>query len=381
MKILVFTLDFPPTPGGVAIFLHNLCLQLCRQGHNVDVLTRSEKSQEIDKKQPYRVYRYSPFKRLSSLKPILSTIYLHQKNRYQVLFMGHFATSHALGVFFLHKLLGIPYVILSHGNDLTRYSIHTKADEVIARLLLNNASLVFANSRFTAECLQKRKYSGRIEILNPGVDVKQFHYQVDTGDICKKYELEGRCVLLTVSRLTAKKNIDGVLRVLPKVIQQIPNVLYLIVGDGEERENLKALTDKLHIRQYVHFLGHTENSKLPALYCSADVFVMPSYVTKDTGDIETFGISFIEASACGKPVIAGKSGGVADAVIDGKTGIFVDPHSVNEMADAIIRLFTDKNLARRLGENGRRRVEKELNWEAVGNTLNNIIIEAIGHNN
>lgn len=369
MKILVFTLDLSPDSGGVAIFLNNLCLQLCRQGHNVDVLTLSGKSNETDKKQPYRVYRYSPFKRFSSLKPILSTIYLHQKNRYQVLFMGHFTTSHALGVFLLYKLLGIPYVILSHGNDLTRYSIHNKASEVIARLLLNNVSLVFANSRFTAECLQKRKYSGRIEILNPGVDVKQFCPQVDTGGICKKYELEGRCVLMTVSRLSAKKNIDGVLRALPKVIQQIPNVLYLIVGDGEERENLEALTDKLHIRQYIHFLGHTENSKLPALYCSADVFVMPSYETKDTGDTETFGISFIEASACGKPVIAGRSGGIADAVIDGKTGILVEPHNVNEIADAIICLLTNQNLSLQIGKAGRQRVEHELSWEKVGNRL------------
>ena len=121
MKILVLSYDFPPNPGGVAVFVHNLCLQLYRLGHQVHILTkRRDESETFDKTQPYRIYRYSEQRRLSSLPPITKTLILGQSNRYDVVFLGHFITTHAFGALIHCKLHKIPLVILSHGNDVFR---------------------------------------------------------------------------------------------------------------------------------------------------------------------------------------------------------------------------------------------------------------------
>jgi phosphatidylinositol alpha-1,6-mannosyltransferase len=177
--------------------------------------------------------------------------------------------------------------------------------------------------------------------------------------------------------LVVKKNIDGVLKALRQIIGQVPEVRYLIAGDGEERESLEKLRDALGLQPYVLFLGNIEHSKLPSFYCASDLFILPSYEVK--GNVETFGISFIEASACGKPVIAGKGGGVEDAVIDGETGLLVDPCDIDEIAAAILHLLTDHKLACQMGENGRRKAEQLFSWEKVGERLNKIISEVVNN--
>ncbi len=367
MRVLFLSPDFPPKSGGVAVFVHNLCLQLSRLGHQVDVLTRrQDNGRGINAKQSYRVYRYSEYRRLSSLAPVTRTLLLYQKNRYDMVFLGHFTTTHALGVLILHKLWNVPFTILSHGNDVFRYSIHTKTDEIVAKLLFRNTAMILANSCFTADRIREIGYRGELEVLNPGVDHVVFRPGIDTTELCRKHELNGRWVMLTVARLTAKKNVDGVLRALRKVIAQVPNVSYIVAGDGDERKQLEHQCDELGLRRSVCFLGNIENSQLPALYCASDLYVMPSYEVKASGDIETFGISYVEANACALPVIGGRSGGIRDAVIDGETGLLVDPQNVDEIASAIVRLLTDKELTKQLGENGRRRVEQELSWEKVG---------------
>ena len=151
MRVLLFTTDFRPNPGGVAMFLHNLAVQLVDLGHQIDVLCPSRAGDaESDANQPYRVYRYNPSARFSSIVPILQTLAQHRRRTYDIVFVGHMLTTHALGAWALDKGWNVPYAILSHGNDLA-YCITTPADKRVARLLLDGASLVLANSRFTAD--------------------------------------------------------------------------------------------------------------------------------------------------------------------------------------------------------------------------------------
>jgi phosphatidylinositol alpha-1,6-mannosyltransferase len=272
-------------------------------------------------------------------------------------------TTHALGVWALLKLDSVPYAILSHGNDL-HYSITTKADERVARSLLGNASLILANSRYTADHIRKAGHQRPIEILNPGVDETHFRPGLDTAQIRHAYGLNGHRVLITAARLVAKKNVNAVLRALSDVVKRVPDVLYLIAGDGKEREHLERLCDERGLGPYVRFLGHIDHSQLPALYCASDLYVMPSYTAE--GDIETFGISFVEANACGIPAIGGRTGGIADAIVDGETGYLVDPHDIPALAETMVRLLTDVELAQRMGQRGRERAEHELSWRKVG---------------
>ena len=367
MNVLVLTNDFLPSHGGVAQFLDNLCIELSRLEHYVDVLTPFRRiwPKKFIKK-PYKIYRYVLSKKLSSIIPIFQTLALHWKYRYDVAFIGHFMTTHAIGALALHLLCRVPYVILSHGNDLN-YSLSTKIDKIVASLLLKNASLMLGNSRFTEKLIRQAGFEGRVEILNPGVDATQFYPEVDHALVHRLYKLKNRQVLLTTARLVPKKNVHGALRALSQVIKQFPSVLYLVAGEGPELQKLVALTEELNLSHHVRFLGHVDNTQLPALYCASQVLMMPSLVYQ--GDAETFGISYTEASACGKPVIAGRTGGTMDAVIDGETGLLVNPENVDEIAEAILRLLDDHELAHRLGKNGRTQVERERSWKKVGERL------------
>lgn len=375
MRILCVTHEFPPIQGGLAVFLHNLCIQLCNLGHEVDILTPVRTGCiEANAGQEYQVYQYKELKFLASIIPLYHTLSMHLKKKYDVVFIGHFMTTHALGVLALRWLWNVPYVILSHGNDLN-YSITNKTDNLVARWILDNVSIMLANSHFTVDIIHKAGYNGPVKILFPGVDSEQFHPGVNPEEFRQLHSLNGQRILLTVARLVAKKNVDSVLRALKLVIEKVPNVIYFIVGDGEEKHRLKTLSDRLDLNSRVYFIGFVKNNQLPALYCASDVYVMPSYDAG--GDIETFGISFLEANACGKPVIGGKSGGIVDAVVDGETGLLVDPQNIDEIAAAIVSLLKDEEYAKQLGENGRKRVEKELSWEKVGERLDEFLHKVV----
>ncbi len=122
------------------------------------------------------------------------------------------------------------------------------------------------------------------------------------------------------------------------------------------------------------FAGEVKEEEIPLYYMACDLFIMPSYEIKEKGDVEGFGIAYLEANACGKPVIGGRSGGVTDAVIDGETGLLIDPLNINQIAEALIKLLTNSGLARKLGEEGRRRIKKELNWRKIAQEIREIII-------
>ena len=164
-------------------------------------------------------------------------------------------------------------------------------------------------------------------------------------------------VLLTVSRLVEYKGIQRVIKAMPKILSEVPDARYVVVGDGSYREDLMRLARESSVRDAVVFLGSVTNAEKFACYDRCSVFVMPS-------EQEGFGIVYLEANAFGKPVIGGDVMGVPEAVSNGETGLLVNPFDVDAIADAAIHLLLNSTEARRLGENGRRRVERELTWKA-----------------
>jgi phosphatidyl-myo-inositol dimannoside synthase len=363
MKILIFSPDFLPNTGGIAVFIKKLAEQLSNLGHQVDVLTLAHgNNKSIDEKQPYKIYRYSPLKRFSSATPIINTLRLHVKNQYDVCLLGHFELTAALGIWLLNRLFKTPYIILSHGNDLRRTGT-TWIDRMAIKCIINNAALMLGNSNYTAELIRQKGYKGLVAVLTPGVETGEFIPNLSTSAVRTKYELNNQRILFTTSRLIKNKNIEGVLRAMPQVIKKRPDLLYLVAGDGEFRKELEELSTALNIGKHVKFIGHIDNDQLPALYCASDVFVLPSF-------IETFGIVYIEAGACGKPVIGGKIGGVSDAVIDNETGVLIkDPSNAREISDAILYLLNNKQIADEMGRKSRERIVANFDWAIVGRRL------------
>ena len=370
MNILFLTQNFSPTVGGSELFQANLCLELTRLGHQVEVLALlkevREETAEFDRQQPYFIHRYEPKSGLSSRVPILHTWRHARRFAPDVLFLGHVMSTHGLGAVLVKRLLGVPYVVLCHGGELVIPN-QNWADVWGMSMLLRNANLVLANSRYTSQCLENVGVDRQsIRLLHPGVDTERFTPDVPGDEIelvRERYQLGDMSVILTVARLVYRKNHAAVLRALPNVVRQIGDVCYLVVGDGPERSALVQLVDELKLGEHVVLAGQVPDSDLPAIYAASELFVMPSLSTED--DFEGFGIVFAEAGACGLPVIGGRSGGIEDVVVDGETGLLVDPLNVDQIAGAIIRLLADKAYARQLGENGRKRVVRELRWEQV----------------
>lgn len=278
-----------------------------------------------------------------------------------------------VAAFLIKKTTGIPYFVFAHGLDIYGAQADTKVSKLM-RLVLQNASTVIANSNFTAQLVKSAiGEPERIVVLNPVVDIKRFITRASFSD--KK--VEGKKVILTVARLVESKNHETLIRAFARVVKNIPEALYRIIGEGPLESQLKELVNTLGLVDKVIFVGNVPDSELTAYYYSCAVFVMVSREIKERGEVEGFGIVFLEAAACARPVIGSKSGGIPDAVIDGLTGILVNPLNEDEIALAIVRVLQDEQLAKRLGENGRKRVESELSIGNLGEKLKKIINETV----
>jgi len=208
----------------------------------------------------------------------------------------------------------------------------------------------------------------RIAVIPPSVDTQRFHPQIDGSQVVTRHRLQGKKVILTVARLVERKGIDMVIRAMPKVLKAIPDAVYLVIGTGPYQGRLERLVEELRLGNRVIFVGYVADEELPYYYGACNLFVLPSRTLADKGEIEGFGIVFLEAGACGKPVIGGRGGGTSEAIEEGVTGLLVDPLDVNEIANVIVKVLQDEELARRLGENGRRRATNQPDWTLLEKT-------------
>ena len=178
-------------------------------------------------------------------------------------------------------------------------------------------------------------------------------------------------VILTLARVVPRKGHDQVIAALPQILATVPTAKYLICGTGPGKyvERLRRQVEKLGLHDAVIFGGYIEPGQLNAVYNLCDVYVMPSREIEEEGDVEGFGITFLEANACQKPVIGGNSGGIPDAVSDGETGYVVDPTDPSAIASAVTELLRDSALADRLGRQGYDRVTRLYTWTTIAAQL------------
>jgi phosphatidylinositol alpha-1,6-mannosyltransferase len=210
----------------------------------------------------------------------------------------------------------------------------------------------------------------RVRVVPLGADPAFFRPGLDTREVRERYGLDDGRWLLSVARLTRHKGIDTALQALARLGPRHPDLRYAVVGDGEAREALEDEARGLGVAGQVRFLTDVPDRDLPALYNCAEIYLGVSRLMEQR--VEGFGISLAEASACGIPVIAGRSGGIPAAVRDGETGLLVDAEGVDAVAEAIGRLLDDAGLRARLGAAGRRAVESHYNWDRVTTDLRRI---------
>jgi phosphatidylinositol alpha-1,6-mannosyltransferase len=280
-----------------------------------------------------------------------------------------------------HERVGTRYGVLVHGGDLLKelHKVHHSAfARRTARALLGSAAAVVANSQWTREQAQTvlrelglDPLAERVRVVPLGTDPAQFRPGLDTREVRARYRLENGKWVLTVARLEAYKGVDTSLKAVAQVRKAGHEIGYLVVGAGKKKDAFKKLAEELGIADAVRFVGTVPEKDLPALYNTAEAYLGVSRRAEGSR-VEGFGIALAEASACGLPVIAGRSGGVAEAVQEGETGFVVDPEDPDGTAEALTRLLTDQLLARRLGQAGRKAVETHYNWDRVVRDLREI---------
>jgi phosphatidylinositol alpha-1,6-mannosyltransferase len=229
-------------------------------------------------------------------------------------------------------------------------------------------STIVANSRFTAtRVADLAGPSASICVLNPPVSG---NFLAGVGK--SRSKPTGRPLILTVGRLERRKGFDTVLRGLPEVLREFPEVKYRIIGEGPQQLELKSLAAELGLSASVEFQGRVSDEELRQAIADCTVFAMPS--RELPGDAEGFGIVFLEAAALGKPSIAGRSGGISDAVIHEETGLLVNPNDPADVAGAVLRLLKDPALASTLGANARRRVLAACTPTVVAHNFHDIVL-------
>lgn len=266
---------------------------------------------------------------------------------------------------FFRRRYGLPYLCYAHGEEM---NLHATSRELswMTRRVLRGARFVIANSRNTARILRDDWGLGtdRIRLLYPGADTERFvPVERDLG-VRRRLGWGERRVVLTVGRLQERKGHDQMIRALGRVRQAVPDVLYAIVGDGWERSRLEQLVDQEGVREHVQFRGEISDDELIDCYQQCDLFVLPN---RQVGhDIEGFGMVLLEAQACGKPVVAGASGGTAETMRVGETGLVVPCDGPDKLAEAVVELLGDEDRRRRMGQAGRQWVVERFDWAALG---------------
>jgi phosphatidylinositol alpha-1,6-mannosyltransferase len=254
------------------------------------------------------------------------------------------------------KGTAIPYFVAAHGTEVfedfttVRNSVRTVLARRLKRRVFHDAEKVFPVSQYTRKAVLEEAggNDNGVITVNNGVNSMIFKKTPGNSNVQARYKPRGERILLTVTRLYPYKGVDRMLESLPAISQAVPDVKYLIVGEGPDRQRLEDLTTRLGLQTQVCFLGRLELSEIVELYNLADLFVMLS--REEPPDVEGFGLVFLEAAACGLPSVGGRSGGIPDAIDEGKSGWLVDPCNIEEIAATIIDLLKSPERLERASE-------------------------------
>lgn len=267
----------------------------------------------------------------------------------------------------------VPYVVYTHSEDATIPGVGKR--RALGQALTGAAGLI-AVSRFTCQQMGALGVAAeRVTIIHPGIETARFAAPPDLPELAA---LRDRFTLLTVARWVRRKGFDVVLKAMPRILAQVPNAHYVLIGSGPDEGYFRGLIQELGLADHVTLAGRVSDEALPAYYGACDLFVMPTRPSDDGSEVEGFGIVYLEAAAAGKPAIGGRAGGVADAILDGETGLLVDPLDVEALAAAVIELAQNPSRRAQLGRNGLERVRREGTVTAFAAQVADVLRRAVG---
>lgn len=361
LRLLMLTELFLPTKGGTAVSFDDDFRRL--GGKEVHIITADVPgAAEFDRDHPNSIHRLV-LKRREWLKPeslviytkfFLQSLWLTVTQRITTIFAGRALPEGLVGLV-VARLTRRPVFIYAHGEELTGWGRGRKFQAMC--FAMRHADGILSNSDNTRDTLINLigVHPERISLIYPTVDEHRFRPELPADELRESIGVTAdKKLILSVGRLMRRKGFDNVIRSLPALMDQGVDAEYALIGIGDELDYLQGLARDAGVEDRVHFLGHVSYDDLPRWYNACDVFAMPN---RDIdGDSEGFGLVFLEAAACGKPVVAGTAGGTGSAVLDGETGLRVDGENMAEIGEALAQLLRDPMLGEEMGRKARLRV-------------------------
>jgi phosphatidyl-myo-inositol dimannoside synthase len=366
-RTLWVTTDFPPRSGGIEQTLANLLAHRPPQATRV-LAAPWPGGAEHDAALPYRVDRIGR-------RPLLPTPLLARR-------VMRAADAHAADVVLLGPAwpLGTlarrverPTIALSYGHEAGM--VRVGLGPLIRQL--REATVVTVISAFTRSLLEPwLAPHTRVELLPPGVDVEVFHPDVDGAFVRARHGIAAdQPLVVCISRLVPRKGQDVLVEIWPRMTAAVPGAHLLIAGTGPCEAALHRRVRQLSLQRDVTLAGELAWSDLPAYYAAGDVFAMPCRTRLGGLDVEGLGMVYLESQACGVPVVAGRSGGAPEAIIDGETGYVVDGTDPTQVHGAITDLLRDPDRRAAMGAAGRIFVERRWSWSAISGRLDQMLAD------
>lgn len=337
MKCILLTLEYPPFKGGVANYY----------GHLVKHWPDREGIEVINHKKHW----------LLALKSLNLAL---KKNPGAFVLIGQVLPLGTVA-YWRYLIKPYDYGVFLHGMDFT-FAMKRPRKRWLAFLSLSKAKKIICANSYVADLVKnwKPELAEKIIVINPGIDDASINRLENITPLLQdKYQTRDKVTLLSLGRLVKRKGVDMVIKAIASLNKEMQDkICYLVVGTGEADSYLKDLAARENVK--VVFTGEVSNSEKWSFLDLCDIFVMPARAID--GDFEGFGIVYLEANLYGKPVIAGRSGGVSDAVVNKETGLLIDPENIEEIAAAIKTLVNNPEERARLGKNGRQRAVSSFLW-------------------
>ena len=375
--VLFVTNDFGPRAGGIETFVIGL-IERRTFGSTIVYTSAQDDSHEYDQrwKRDFGVTVIRDRSKILLPTPRVARN-LNKVIKQEGIRVAAFGAAAPLGLLSASmKSAGVrKTVALTHGHEVWWAKIFPFTF-AIRRMGATIDSLTYLGEftqKAISRSLSKQAVKQMVKIA-PGIDVEHFSPQ-DSSELRQELGLDEKKVIVSVGRLVHRKGQDHLIESMPEILAKVPNAHLLIVGRGPYLEHLAKLVVVNKIENHVSFIGRVQYAELPRFICAGDVFAMPSRSRFAGLEVEGLGIVYLEASACGLPVVAGNSGGAPDAVVEGVTGLVVDGTNNTQIADAIITLLTNPQKCKEMGNAGQAWIKENWRWEIWSKRFNELLEE------
>lgn len=353
-RILIVGSEFPPGPGGIGVHAYQLARHLSRLGWLVHALTpqayvAAEERDQFNSQQPFPITTLPERDsgvgwwrgRLSLTGQTVKTF------RPDLLIAsGHRALWTAAA---LQQRYGVRWVAIGHGSEFVGQSAPVR---LLTAQAIGRAAAVVAVSQYTAGLIKQVATPARMVVVPNGADGERFFPKPLDAGLCEELRLGGKRVLLTVGHVSERKAQDVVIRALPQILTEHPEVVYVMVGLPSRQPELERLAEGLGVGDHIRFAGSVADDKLVDYYNLADLFVLVSRRTA-VGDVEGYGIVVKEAALCGKPAVVSQGCGLTEAIVEGVTGLSVPAEDPAATAEVISDLLADDHRRQTMGRSAR----------------------------